>query len=167
MITFSRIVLSGTEPTNTNDLWMRDTAVSPSSNKNEMSHNKSLWWYCPEGWKKLFDFDTRYDTEWMFECESQADKPLDVVEKYDPLIGITKVTNTLHIYDATRSLENNWNLVNEIGLKWHVDDLQKKINNLQSQVNTLKEQNTSLSQSLSTLQSNYNSLALRVTALEG
>lgn len=167
MTTFNRIVLSRTEPENIHDLWMRDNIVPLSNGKNELPHSKSLWWYCPEGWKKLFDFDTRYETGWIFEYESQADDPLEVTEVYDPVIGITKVTNTLHIYDATRDLENNWNLVNEIGLKWHVDDLQRKIDNLQSQVNTLKEQNATLNQSVSTLQSNYSSLASRVAALEG
>lgn len=166
MTTFNRIVLSRTEPENTNDLWMRDNIVPLSNGKNELPHSKSLWWYCPEGWKKLFDFDTRYNTEWIFEYESQADDPLETTEKYDPMTGVTKVTNTLHIYDATRDLENNWNLVNEIGLKWHVDDFQKKIDDLQVQVTTLKDLNASLNQSVSELQTKYDSLASRIEALE-
>lgn len=160
MTIFNRIVLSKVEPENTKDLWMRNNIpYTLKDGKKGMPHSKSLWWFSPSGWKKLFDFDTRYETKWLFESTAQAETPLEATEVHDPVIGITEVTNTVHIYDATRTLGNNKNLVNETGLKHHVDDLQGQINSLKSQVTTLQSK-------VSTLESYYDDLSADNNALE-
>lgn len=172
---FNKVVLSETEPENISDFWLRDN-VDPK----KMTHSKSLWWFTPEGWKKLFDFDTRYNVSWNFDYETQSDFPMEVSESYDVTTGIDTVNNTVYIYDATRDIENNENLVNEIGLKWHVDDLQKKIDALAARVSqnekdiaSLKSRASSLEDSVKTLveltatiNQSINNLDSRVSALE-
>lgn len=143
--TFNKIVLSKTEP-NVEDLWMRINIEKLPSGK--AIHGHSLWWFTSQGWKKLFDFDTRYSvsTDYSFEA---SETPYDSESVYDPKVGVVSVSNTYNLYDAARKIGDNANLVTEKGLKHHVDDLQ-------SQINDLKKRMTKAESDIDTLTKNLN-----------
>ena len=185
---FDKIVLSETEP-QTSELWMRDAiefVKNEDGSTTKKSLGKSIWWFTPHGWKKLFDFDTRYAFTYDY-IYNGSDTPLTLDSVYEPEHGISEVSNTMYLYDASRTIGNNSNLVIEKGLKYHVDDLLKKINALDKRltkaeedlktvredVNTVKEGLTGLTEVVEAIESqteilneNYDSILERVAALE-
>lgn len=147
---FEAIVLSETEPIHTS-LWLR-----PDKDK----HGMTIWWYSPQGWKQLFDADTRYNIKSEFDF-SPAEYALVTKGTADHKNGITEVNNTYYIYDASREIGDNDNLVNEKGLKYHIDDIQDKIEaiderieELVTRVDTNEENINNLQESVATLQDN-------------
>lgn len=132
--TFNKIVLSKTEP-NVEDLWMRINIEK--TDKGKFIHGHSLWWFTTQGWKKLFDFDTRYDvkTEYSY---TASESPYDSKSEYNPKVGMVTVDNTYNLYDASRTIGDNANLVTEKGLKYHVDNLQRQIDALDRRVSKLE-----------------------------
>lgn len=144
--TFNKIVLSHTEP-NIEDLWMRINIEKLPDGK--AIHGHSLWWFTPQGWKKLFDFDTRYsvDTDYSYDI-SQI--PFDSASAYDPKVGVVSVDNTYYLYDGSRTLSSSSNFVLEKGLKKHVDNLQSQINTLKERVDEAEESIINLRRGLTT-----------------
>lgn len=178
--TFNKIVLSKTEP-NVEDLWMRiNIERLPEGSKygKKFKHGHSLWWFSPFGWKKLFDFDTRYNVSTDYMYNGTPELPLQTETDYNPEIGIVKVVNTYYVYDgATRDLKNTRNLVNETGLKKHVDDLQSQIDALKRRIEQAEERISTLEKGLnneitnrasdfSNLSSKLGSLESRISSLE-
>lgn len=137
---FDKIVMSDTEP-QTSELWLRD-AVEVIKNEDgsttKKNLGKSVWWFTPQGWKKLFDFDTRYAFTYDYIYTGSTD-PLVVESTYEAEHGISAIDNTMYLYDASRTIGNNSNIVIEKGLKYHVDDLQKRINALDERLTTAEE----------------------------
>lgn len=126
---FNSIALSKTEP-DTGSLWMRQV----SDKGKDLGF--SLWWFTSEGWKKLFDFDTRYNVSTSYNYTA-SDKPYESKEVYNPENGIVKVDNAYNLYDASRDIGNNANLVTETGLKYHVDYLQSQIDTIQQSISSI------------------------------
>ena len=157
--TFNKIVLSHTEP-NVEDLWMRiNIEKTPNG---EAIHGHSLWWFTDKGWKKLFDFDTRYSVTTDYDF-SKSNKPYDSKSEYNPEIGIVSVSETYYLYDATRALENSANLVTEKGLKYHVDVLTEKI---ETEVEERKRDIARINGEIGTIERNLSSLEGRISNLE-
>lgn len=158
---FNKIVLSQTEP-QPSDLWMRIT----SDKGKELGH--SLWWFTAQGWKKLFDFDTRYSvtTNYNYKASSQAYESKSI---YDPESGVVTVTNAYSLYDGTRDLGNNANLVLEKGLKTHVDILQKNIDkvatDLATETSNRKSGDSALSSRIDSLSNSIGSITETMTGM--
>lgn len=131
--TFNKIVLSQAEP-QVSDLWMRINIEKTPDGK--AIHGHSLWWFTSQGWKKLFDFDTRYNTTTDFKYAT-SDKPFESESVYDSKTGVVSISNAYHLYDGSRELTNGANIVLESGLKKHVDNLQLQINKVNDRVTTL------------------------------
>ena len=171
--TFNKIVLSKAEP-GVEDLWMRINIEKTEDGK--FIHGHSLWWFTTQGWKKLFDFDTRYDvsTEYSY---SASESPYESESQYNPEVGMVTVNNTYNLYDASRDLGNNANFVTEKGLKYHVDDLQNQINDLvkrvtkaeqdiSNEINTRAGQIGEIRESISEITGMLDSLSNRLNNLE-
>lgn len=164
--TFNKIVLSQVEP-NIEDLWMRINIEKLPDGK--AIHGHSLWWFTSRGWKKLFDFDTRYSVSTNYSYSPSQDV-LDSTQEYDPRNGIVSVNNVYNLYNATREIGDNANLVTERGLKYHVDDLQKKIDDLRkdlnSEISNRKSEDNKLSGRISSLSETVQNNTSRISALE-
>lgn len=163
---FESIIMSESEPLHTS-LWLRQ-ALTPSKEDGKVVIRPmgfNLWWFSPQGWKPLSDFDTRYEVENNYLPDASS-KPLDTETSYDYKIGVMSVVNTHFIYDASRVLGNNKNLVEETGLKHHVDDLQGQINSLKSRVSVLENKVSSLESTVAQQSNTISSLASRISALE-
>lgn len=164
--TFNKIVLSSSEP-NVEDLWMRINIERLPEGK--AIHGHSLWWFTPQGWKKLFDFDTRYDVSTDYSY-SASDSPYDSKSEYNPKVGIVSVGNIYYLYDASRKLGNNANFVTEKGLKYHVDDLQKQINVLDTRLtaaeSNIRELRKDLNEEINTRTEEFSNLETRLGTAE-
>lgn len=171
--TFNKIVLSKAEPS-VEDLWMRINIEKLPNGK--AIHGHSLWWFSPQGWKKLFDFDTRYDVATNYSYTASK-MPYESTSVYDPKVGIVSVSNTYNLYDASREIGNNANLVTETGLKVHVDKLQGQINSLNTRMETAEANISELRRDLNTetstrsredseLLSRISTLESRISSLE-
>lgn len=134
---FNSIVLSTTEP-DTGSLWMRQ--VEDKGQK--LGH--SLWWFTSEGWKKLFDFDTRYNmsTEYKY---SESESPYESKSEYDPESGVVKSNITYYLYDASRDISDSLNIVTEKGLKVHIDSIKEEITSLKNRVSATEVKYNELS----------------------
>lgn len=152
--TFNKIVLSKTEPS-VEDLWMR---LTPNET-NGIGH--SLWWFTSQGWKKLFDFDTRYSINTDFSYEASK-KPFDSDSTYSPETGIVDMTNTYSLYDGSRELGDNANLVTEGGLKVHVDAINKEINSIKQRLTKVE---TNLNNEISDRENADGGLSERIDAI--
>lgn len=156
MTTFNKIVLKETEPENLNDLWFRvDNNNIP----------QSVWWYTTQGWKKFFDANTRYYTEWKFNNEA-SNTPITFTSNADDKNGVTEVVNNVYTYDASRELSDNANIVTEEGLKYHIDSIQAKLDALTNRVAQSEKDIKALKESLSTMTELLSDLNSRVSALE-
>lgn len=145
---FEAIILSEVEPGHS-CLWLRP----PRENKGAMS----LWWFSPQGWKKLFDLDTRYTTNVDFSV-TPAESFMDSESTYDNFSGIVTTDTTYNVYDGSREIGDNGNLVVEKGLKYHVDNLQEQIDDMNDKLDDLSERVESNKQDIKDLQGTIETL---------
>ena len=159
MTIFDKIVMSQVEPS-PNDLWMRDAVENIKNEDGSTTRKhlgKSLWWFTPQGWKKLFDFDTRYSFKYDYSY-GVSDLPINSESSYNPEHGITAVDNTFYLYDGSRALKNSGNLVTEKGMKKHVD-------NLQGQIDSIKNELEFTNQRIDTLESRLGAMSDDIATL--
>lgn len=149
--TFNKIVLSQIEP-GTSDLWMRINKEKTPEGEVVLGH--SLWWFTSQGWKKLFDFDTRYSVSANYSNKG-TDTLLDSTSEYNAENGIVSVDNVYNVYDATRDIGDFSNIVLEKGLKVHVENLQAQIyalgSALDSEINDRKRGDTDLNNKINNI----------------
>lgn len=152
---FEAIVMSETEPINQGTLWLKtkENTMDPKGPK-----QFEIWYFGSKGWQPLADFDTR-DSLTQNINYTESSKAVDITEEGSPEHGIVDRTLDFYIYNGSRTLGNNANLVNEAALKQHVDELQGQITTLNNQVSTLQGLVASHSTTISQLNS-------RLTALE-
>lgn len=172
---FESIVMSETEPVPDGTLWLKK---KKNSINNEDPNSKKpfgfdIWWFGPVGWQPLLDPDTRYEYVNHTLTGGVGTVPVLTEQTKFPEIGQVRIDTTYSIYDGSRALAANTNIVNETGLKKHVDDLQSQINALKARVATLESEvaslTTQVSNNSSKITSNINtinSLSERVSALE-
>lgn len=165
MIRFKSIVMSETEPVPYQGiLWLKKKKSSLSSKDSdiETSLGYDIWWFSPNGWRPLLDLDTRYEYENTTITENSSSTPITIDQTNFSETGIVKVNTTYSIYDGSRTIDNNTNLVNETGLKKHVDDLQSQITTLSNKVSTLESKVSTLESKVSTLESSLSALETTV-----
>ncbi len=172
---FESLVMSTTEPVTDGTLWLKK---KKNSINNEDPNSKKpfgfdIWWFGPVGWQPLLDFDTRYEYVNHTLTDGVGTVPVLTEQTKFPEIGQIRIDTTYSIYDGSRALAANTNIVNETGLKKHIDDLQGQINALKERVTTLEGEVATLkiqvSGNSSKITSNINainSLSGRVSALE-
>lgn len=167
MTIFDKIVMSQVEPS-PNDLWMRDAVENIKNEDGSITHKhlgKSLWWFTPQGWKKLFDFDTRYSFEYEYDYDV-SDIPFDVISSYDEKIGIHSSEGTFFLYDGSRSLESSSNLVTEGGLKKHVDEIKTEINKMQKSLSKIEGRVSDNEIKLDTLETKIDNIEDKIESIE-
>lgn len=180
---FESIVMSETEPVPDGTLWLKK---KKNSINNEGPNSKKpfgfdIWWFGPVGWQPLLDLDTNeyLDPDTRYEYVNHTltggvgTVPVLTEQTKFPEIGQVRIDTTYSVYDGSRALAANTNIVNETGLKKHVDDLQSQINALKARVATLESEvaslTTQVSNNSSKITSNINainSLGRRVSFLE-
>lgn len=140
---FESIVMSESEPVNHGTLWLRKKMNSLDP-KGPMQFE--IWYFGDNGWQPLADFDTRYSIDNNFNYTGN-DKAVNILETKDIEHGTVNTTLDFFIYDGSRQLANNNNLVNESGLKTQVDNLLNKINQINSTIQSLESRISSLENS--------------------
>lgn len=172
---FESIVMSETEPVPDGTLWLKKkkNSISNDDPSSKEPFGYDIWWFGPLGWQPLLDLDTRYEYVNKTLTGGVGGVPVMTEQTKFPEIGMVRIDTTYSIYDGSRALANNTNIVNETGLKKHVDDLQRQIDALTARVVTLEgkvatlESNVSANSSKITSNTNaINSLSGRVSALE-
>ena len=172
---FESIVMSETEPVPDGTLWLKKkkNSISNDDPSSKEPFGYDIWWFGPLGWQPLLDLDTRYEYVNKTLTGGVGRVPVMTEQTKFPEIGMVRIDTTYSIYDGSRALANNTNMVNETGLKKHVDDLQRQIDALTARVVTLEgkvatlESNVSANSSKITSNTNaINSLSGRVSALE-
>lgn len=164
---FESLVMSVNEPMTDGTLWIRQkkNTIKDTATNTIPPAGMSIWWYGERGWMPLVDLDTRYNLHDAYAKEGVED-PIDITVVSKPEVGIVDITMTYSIYDATRELANNANLVNETGLKYHVDDLQSQIDALAERVTSLEERMTEIENRVSVLEPKVSKLQTDVSTLE-
>lgn len=171
---FESLVMSETEPITEGTLWLRKKHNTIGPKPNEVPPvGMSIWWFGEQGWQPLYDLDTRYRFVDTYSYNSTSGDPISVEVIPDIENGVVSIERDYSIYNGARDLNNNTNLVNETGLKKHVDDLQAKIDALKQRVSTLEDkvetlesQVASHSTQISSNRNSITSLSGRVSALE-
>lgn len=166
MKTFDKIVLSETEPM-TSALWIRDAEpqVKKSPENVTLSNaGKSIWWFTPWGWKKLFDFDTRYSFNYEFNYEG-SETPFDGESEYNEKIGIVDNNYTYSLYDGSRDIADNANLVTEKGLKKHIDEINEEFEDLKERVTTNENSIETINETIEKLGTNLETLTEIVSTM--
>lgn len=130
-------------------LWLRPkrTIVYDTDSKEIMKESISIWYYGNNGWESIIDFDTKYVLDKEFDYTAKSD-PIYLSHHSYPNEGKVSDSIRFRLYDGSRSIGNNGNLVTETGLKKHVDELNTTINELLSVINgmntTIENLNTRL-----------------------
>lgn len=172
---FESIVMSETEPVPDGTLWLRKkkNSINTEDPESKKPFGFDIWWFGPIGWQPLLDLDTRYEYTDKVLTGGVSGVPVVTEQTKFPNIGMVRIDTTYSIYDGSRVLANNTNIVNEKGLKKHVDDLQSQINALTARVSTLESEvaslRTKVSNNSSRITDNTNSISSlsgRVSALE-
>lgn len=148
---FESLVMAETEPVTSGTLWLK---TKPNTTNGE-DGGLSVWYFGENGWTPLFDSDTRYNTTYSFE-KTASEVSVTSIPNVQHKDGITNVSNTMYIYDGSRELGNNYNLVTEAGLNVHVTSLQEQINNLSNSLTDLAGVTERLGQRIDTIESNLN-----------
>lgn len=171
---FESIVMSVLEPIKKEGtLWFREKMNSIKDNEGKQKKTGiSIWYFGNNGWSPIIDLDTRYSTNTNFDFTA-ADDPIVTKPSNDTENGVVTTDVTYSIYNGNRELGSNANIVNETGLKKHVDDLQSQINALRARVTQLETNLTELTSTVNTISGKVNtntssisSLATRVSNLE-
>ena len=164
---FEALVMSPTEPVTDSTLWLKGKRSTIKDLKpNELPPmGISIWYFGERGWQPLIDFDTRYNLNDLYDYAA-ATEPISTLVTPHHEVGIVDVDRTYSLYDASRELGNNANIVNETGLKHHVDFLQSQIDSLLARVNTLEGQLATLQGRVNQNTNSISSLNSRVSALE-
>lgn len=164
---FESLVMSTTEPVTDGTLWLKKKKSTIKDQKpNELiPMGTSIWYFGEIGWQPLIDFDTRYNLNDFYKYTSTT-KPIEMRVTPHHEIGIVDIDRTYFMYDGSRNIGNNGNIVNERGLKKHVDDLQNQINTLKEKVSELEEQVASHTTQIENNRSSISNLTNRVSELE-
>lgn len=163
---FEAVILSKQEPEESS-LWLRPSTEpirDPDTGEVTKFHNGfNLWWFSPQGWRQIFDFNTRYVFKEAYEY-TDAESSVTHTGTYNPEHGIDTTVFTYHLYDGTGTLSATPNLVTAKGLKKHVDELQEQIDQLKARCTALEERCTRLESRMSTAESEIDALqSLTVT----
>lgn len=135
---FESIIMSNTEPLETRTLWIKEKTGGVSPSGNNVSKGNSIWYFGNQGWKPLFDFDTRY----IFKDKISYEPSTEITSSEqtpDNENGIVNIEKTFSMYNGDRELGNNENFVNETGLKVHVDSLQSQIDSAMTLIAGLRK----------------------------
>lgn len=164
---FEALVMSPTEPVTDGTLWLKGRKSTIKDQKpNELPPiGMSIWYFSEEGWKPLIDFDTRYNLNDLYDYAATSE-PINTVVTPHHEVGIVDVDRTYSFYDASRELGDNANIVNEAGLKHHVDFLQGQVDSLSARVTALEEQLATLQGRVNQNTNSISTLNSRVSALE-
>lgn len=163
---FESIVMSETEPVPDGTLWLKKkkNSISNDDPSSKEPFGFDMWWFGPLGWQPLLDLDTRYEYINNTLTGSTSIVPVATAQTKYPDLGTIEVKTTYSIYNGNRALSNNTNLVNETGLKKHVDDLQSQITALVARVSTLENKVSTLEGKVTTLESNVNTNSSKITS---
>lgn len=178
---FDNIVLSENEPMKRGSLWLKRKRQTPYNNdsKEKMKYSLSVWYYGNYGWESIIDFDTRYNINTVYDYDA-GQSAVSITERGDIDKGTVTYTANIALYDGTRAIGGNTNLVVEKGLKKHVDSLQNQIDTINVKIAGIENKIASiedsivgitsavgqLNSSVTSLSSSINSLNSRVSALE-
>lgn len=164
---FEALVMSETEPLTEGTLWLRKKHNTIGPKPNEIPPvGMSIWWFGEQGWLPMYDLDTRYELNDVFDYEAVGVNPIGIEITPNQEAGVVNIEKTYSMYSGNRALGNNVNFVNETGLKKHVDDLQAQIDALKERVELLENIVSNHTATLSGHTTSISNLNTRVSALE-
>ena len=133
---FESIIMSNTEPLETRTLWIKEKTGGVSPSGDNISKGNSIWYFGNQGWTPLFDFNTKYIISDSISFDATADMIVskDTPDNSKETVDISRIYS---VYDGSRDIGENANIVNETGLKKHVESLQSQINSALSQIETV------------------------------
>lgn len=135
---FESIIMSNTEPLETRTLWIKEKTGGVSPSGDNISKGNSIWYFGNQGWAPLFDFNTKYIISDSISYDATADMIVskDTPDNSKETVDISRI---YAVYDGSRDIGENANIVNETGLKVHVDSLQSQIDSAMTLIAGLRK----------------------------
>lgn len=159
---FNTVVMSVKEPEFESALWFKQ---KPDSVEGSTS-GFSLWYFSEDGWKPLYDLDTRYNLSNVFSSKGVTGDPVNMEVSARPEVGLVDMKNNYSIYDGSRQIADNGNFVNEKGLKKHVDSLQGQIDVIVDTLKTMENSMLKLADSLESMSRSIDSIQAELSSIK-